>query len=95
MSRKVKLNYLGWGARPTLCPKSDFLVSVEGGDEDNDGLTPEPQKMAFRGLAERLLEFDQSSTLEAAADAITALSEALDAALEDLRGLCWCCVHGK
>lgn len=30
-----------------------------------------------------------------AADAIETLLEERDAAMEDLRGLCWCCSHGK
>lgn len=37
----------------------------------------------------------EQSVCESAAETISALSEALDAALEDLRGMCWCCVNGK
>ncbi len=33
--------------------------------------------------------------IDAAADAMEILLAERDAAVEDLRGMCWCCVHGK
>lgn len=37
----------------------------------------------------------EHSVCESAADAIEILLAERDAAVEDLRGRCWCCVHGK
>lgn len=61
--------------------------------------------MDYKELIRRLVECDQwdeairndelSLALEDAADAIEALLAERDAALDDLRGMCWCCAHGK
>ena len=61
--------------------------------------------MDYKELIEQLRKHHQAwaaySDLELAhdlEDAITAIETLLDerdAAVEDLRGLCWCCAHGK
>lgn len=61
--------------------------------------------MDCKELIRRLVECDQwdeaiqndelSLVLEDAADAMEILLAERDAAVEDLRGRCWCCVHGE
>jgi len=46
-------------------------------------------------VPEQMCDDDGRDALEKAATAIETLLAERDAAVEDLRGLCWCCVRGK
>lgn len=46
-------------------------------------------------VPEQMCDGEGKDPLERAADAIETLLEERDALIEELRGICWCCAHGR